>query len=119
MSKVLVRQRAALDEILRVSPTALNNLALTYNPQAGTLDTRSNFGESINQLEANPAAFLCGFVGQVERSGQACNTITQLLSRNRPGALDEPDVLPAQDVFDPTLGGLVAVDVESDVEVQR
>ena len=110
VSKVLVRQRDALDEILRVSPAALNNLALTYNPQAGTLDTRSNFGESINQLEADPAALLCGFVGQVERSGQACDRITDLLARSRPGALGTSGVLPAQDVFDPTLGGLVEVE---------
>jgi phospholipid/cholesterol/gamma-HCH transport system substrate-binding protein len=112
VSKVLVRQRAALDEILHVAPAALNNLGLTYNPQAGTLDTRSNFGESVNQLEADPAAFLCGFVGQVERSGQGCDTITQLLGKNRPAALGAPEVLPAQDVFDPTLGGLVAADAE-------
>ena len=110
VAKVLVRQRAALDEILRVAPGALNNLALTYNPQAGTLDTRSNFGQSIEQLEANPAAFLCGFVGQVERSGRACDTITDLLARNRPGALGRSTVLPARDVFDPSLGGLVEVE---------
>ena len=113
VSKVLVRQRDALDEILHVAPTALNNLALTYNPQAGTLDTRANFGETINQLNANPAALLCGFVGQVERSGQACNQITRLLDRPRPGALGTSGraaVLPAQDVFDPTLGGLVEVE---------
>ena len=30
----------------------------------------------INQLEADPAALLCGFVGQVERSGKACDRIT-------------------------------------------
>jgi phospholipid/cholesterol/gamma-HCH transport system substrate-binding protein len=111
VAKVLVRQRGALDEILRVAPGALNNLALTYNPQAGTLDTRANFGESINQLELDPAAFLCGFVGQVERSGQVCDEITELLeSRPRAGALGDAAVLPAQDVFDPTLGGLVEVD---------
>ncbi|RYC14123.1 MCE family protein [Nocardioides zhouii] len=110
VSKVLVRQRAALDEILHVAPAALNNLGLTYNPQAGTLDTRANFGETINQLEADPAALLCGFVGQVERSGQACDQITQLLGRSRPGALGKAEVLPAQDVFDPTLGGLVEVE---------
>ena len=116
VAKVLVRQRAALDEILRVAPGALNNLHLTYNPQAGTLDTRANFGESINQLEIDPAAFLCGFVGQVERSGQVCDRITDLLARPRAGALDRaPAPLPAQDVFDPTLGGLVA----ADPEVQR
>ena len=110
VSKVLVRQRDALDEILHVAPAALNNLALTYNPQAGTLDTRANFGETINQLNADPAALLCGFVGQVERSGQVCDRITQLLDRPRAGALDTPAVLPAQDVFDPTLGGLVEVE---------
>ena len=110
VSKVLVRQRAALDEILHVAPGALNNLAMTYNPQAGTLDTRANFGETLNQLNADPAALLCGFVGQVERSGQVCDRITDLLGRSRPGALGEPDVLPAQDVFDPTLGGLVEVE---------
>ena len=112
VSQVLVRQRDSLDEILHVAPGALNNLALTYNPQAGTLDTRTNFGETINQLEADPAALLCGFVGQVERSGQVCDRITELLEtgRSRPGALDAPDVLPAQDVFDPTLGGLVEVE---------
>ncbi len=109
VSKVLVRQRDALDEILHTAPGALNNLALTYNPQAGTLDTRANFGESINQLELDPAAFLCGFVGQVERSGQVCDTITQLLDRPRAGALGRTPTLPAQDVFDPTLGGLVEV----------
>lgn len=111
VAKVLVRQRAALDEILHVAPGALNNLALTYNPQAGTLDTRANFGESINQLELDPAAFLCGFVGQVERSGAACDQITALLkSRPRAGALGRTAVLPARDVFDPSLGGLVEVE---------
>ena len=42
VAKVLVKQRGALDEILTDAPLALNNLALTYNPQAGTLDTRAN-----------------------------------------------------------------------------
>ena len=41
---------------------ALNNLALTYNPQAGTLDTRANLGELGNQITADPAAFLCSIV---------------------------------------------------------
>jgi virulence factor Mce-like protein len=109
VSKVLVRQRAALDQILHVAPGALNNLAMTYNPEAGTLDTRANFGETINQLNADPAALLCGFVGQVERSGRVCDSITDLLARPRAAALGGTDVLPAQDVFDPTLGGLVEV----------
>ena len=114
VSKVLVRQRDSLDEILHVAPGALNNLGLTYNPQAGTLDTRANLGEAVNQIQYDPAALLCGFVSQVERSGQVCNTITNLLPKNRPGALGKPEKLPAREVFDPTLGGLVAPDAEVD-----
>ena len=83
---------------------------LTYNPQAGTLDTRANLGEAINQIEADPAALLCGFVGQVERSGQVVRHDHRPARPAAPGALGTPDVLPAQDVFDPTLGGLVAPD---------
>ena len=45
VTKVLVKQRGALNEILGTAPLALNNLYLTYNPQAGTLDTSSNTGE--------------------------------------------------------------------------
>ena len=53
-TKVLAKQRDALDQILKIAPTALNNLALTYNPQAGTLDTRSNLGEIGGQIDVRP-----------------------------------------------------------------
>lgn len=110
VSKVLVRQRKALDEILGVAPGALNNLALTYNPQTGTLDTRANFGESANALESDPAALLCGFVGQADRSGALCDEITGILGAGRAGALGGSGApLPAREQFDPTLGGLVEV----------
>ena len=68
-TKVLAKQRDSLDEILNIAPTALNNLALTYNPQAGTLDTRSNLGEIGYQISSDPATFLCGFVNQADTSG--------------------------------------------------
>jgi phospholipid/cholesterol/gamma-HCH transport system substrate-binding protein len=108
VSKVLVKQRDALDEILKVGPLALNNLALTYNPQAGTLDTRANVGELVNQLSADPATYLCGLTSQVKGAEGVCDTITQVLPRA--GALPEGPV-PARpgQRFDPTLGGLVEV----------
>ena len=56
VAKVLVKQRDALDEILDAGPLALNNLALTYNPQAGTLDTNANLGELVDQIESDPGA---------------------------------------------------------------
>ena len=59
VAKVLVKQRDALDEILEAAPLALNNLGLTYNPQAGTLDTNANIGELVDQIADRPGAFLC------------------------------------------------------------
>ena len=107
VSKVLVKQRAALDEILQVAPLALNNLALTYNPQAGTLDTRANIGELVNQVESDPATLLCSIVKQAQDPADACNLIKEILPRA--GALARKGGDRAGDRFDPTLGGLVAV----------
>jgi len=105
VSKVLVKQRGALDEILHVAPLALNNLALTYNPQAGTLDTRSNQGQLGQQLAADPAAFLCSLVSQADTSGKTCDAIQQALPRT--GTFGQGGGAPTHDVYDPTLGGLV------------
>ncbi|WP_310529092.1 MCE family protein [Nocardioides sp.] len=109
VSKVLVKQRAALDQVLKVGPLALNNLALTYNPQAGTLDTRANLGELGGQIEADPALYLCGLTNQVKGAAGVCDTIKKVLPRS--GALTEGSTLPsAPDLkFDPSLGGLVGV----------
>ena len=101
--------RRARRDPRRSAPLALNNLALTYNPQAGTLDTRANIGELVNQIETDPATFLCGIVEQADDPGR----------RLRPDPGD-PAAVPgalrprqggdrAGDRFDPTLGGLVAV----------
>lgn len=112
VAKVLVKQRDSLDEVLRVAPVALNNLALTYNPQAGTLDTRANLQELGNQLTADPVTLLCGIVGQAPQGGTAaCDAIKELftgldLPRNAPfGQGRAPD----KESFDPSLGGLVEV----------
>lgn len=107
VAKVLVRQRAALDEVLDAAPVALVNLGHTYNPQAGTLDTRANMGETLNQLSANPAAVLCGLTN----SKTVCNLLQgagglNLPGLQRSGALGD---VPAPAPHDPTLGGLVEV----------
>jgi phospholipid/cholesterol/gamma-HCH transport system substrate-binding protein len=109
VTQILVKQRAALDETLRDAPLALNNLLLTYNPQAGTLDTRANLGEVINQIQSDPTTFLCGIVDQTNQGGQACDAIKQLLGKGRTGALTHGRSQPqtSADQSDPTLGGLV------------
>ena len=111
VTQVLVKQRAALAETLRNAPLALNNLALTYNPQAGTLDTRANIGELGHQLTSDPATVLCSILDQANQSGQACSSVRQILGNGRPGALSRqsyagPRRTPG-DRTDLTLGGLV------------
>lgn len=45
LSQILVKQRAALAEILDVAPSAINNLMNTYDPSSGTLHARLYFNE--------------------------------------------------------------------------
>jgi phospholipid/cholesterol/gamma-HCH transport system substrate-binding protein len=80
ISKILVKQRDALAQTLDAAPLALNNLYLTYNPTTGTLDTRDNMGEAINQLKADPAAFLCSLINQADTSQKGCDTVKKALA---------------------------------------
>ena len=104
VAKVLVKQRDALDEVLTDAPVALNNLALTYNPQAGTLDTRANIQELGNQITSDPATLLCGIVNQADQAGDVCSTIQDVLGRlpaaPRAGALGR--AASPSEQFDPT-----------------
>jgi len=108
LSKVLVKNRAALDETLTDAPVALNNLFLAYNESSGTLDTRANVGESVTKLASNPSVVLCALVPD------ACGPLSSLvkvLGLSRAGALAPDGSLRTTVVepFDPTLGGLVEV----------
>ena len=112
VTQILVRQRAALAETLRDAPLALNNLALAYNPQAGTLDTRANLGEIGHQITSDPSTFLCGILEQANQGGQTCDVVKQILAatgKGRTGALSGGSRRTATraDLTDPTLGGLV------------
>ncbi len=106
VTQILVDQRESLDEILEVAPLALNNLALTYNPQAGTLDTRSNTGRLLEEIENNPALVLCTFANQVDSSGEACDALEAGLPR---AAALRPGSQRSADRFDQSLSGLVEV----------
>ena len=106
--KVLVRQRGNLDEVLRIAPVALNNLALTYNPDAGTLDTNSNISQFVENLETNPKDVLCSLISANDPDGELCDRI-QGLPLPRAAALLGAGSGSAYDKSDPTLGGLVGV----------
>ena len=108
LSKVLVKNRAALDETLTDAPVALNNLFLAYDENAGTLDTRANIGETVSKLTTTPSVVLCALVPD------ACGPLASLvkvLGLQRAGALNTDGSLRTTVVepVDPTLGGLVEV----------
>ncbi len=112
ISKVLVKRRGQLDEILRVAPAALNNLYLAGNVEQGTLDTRDNLGELLTLLETDPATALCTIVEQ----NADCDVIEDALGglqvpagRAQPFA-DDSDAEPRRpEPIDRSLGGLLEV----------
>lgn len=86
-SKILVKQRDSLTEVMDVAPLGINNLGLAGNTPMSTLDVRLNLGENVDQLESDPAVVLCGIVNQNDPSGRACDAIERLLGDAQlPGA---------------------------------
>lgn len=61
VTQVLVRERAALTEIMEVGPLALSNVINTYNGSTGALDSRANF----NELAQPPIVMVCELLEQV------------------------------------------------------
>jgi virulence factor Mce-like protein len=106
VAKVLVRQRAALDELLDAGPLALTNLYHTYNPKDGTLDTNANLGNIVHELTSNPGAVLCALVSAADNKGDLCKLVDKLLPRGAPFGTGSW----AGQAYDPTLNGLVEAD---------
>jgi virulence factor Mce-like protein len=109
ITKLFVKNRAALEESLKDAPEALNNLALAYDEKASTLDTRAAIGESVTQLTEKPSVLLCALVPD------ACKPLTSILNvlgLGRTAALT-PGASSTQvhvvEPIDKSLGGLVAV----------
>ena len=102
VTKVLVTQRAALDELLRVAPTGMSNLNNAYNPSSGTLDTRNNA-----QQAQDPASLLCSILRTTGDTGGRSPDCGQLKK-----LFDSLPELPTQGTavtgtVDRTLGGIL------------
>lgn len=109
VAKVLVKQRVALDEVLSAAPLALNNLALTFNPDVGTLDTNSNLGNLPHELENNPGLVLCSIADAVDQNGELCDIFSLLNAGGGGHGRAAPFGADASGGrFDATLNGLVA-----------
>ena len=111
VAKVFVKQRDAIDEILSAAPVALNNLALTYNPQTGTLDTSSNVGELPRDISNDPVRYVCGIIyAKLQNRGKPlCDAISQSGFGNNRVPLATQARRQTGEQFDLTLGGLVEV----------
>ncbi|MEU8033053.1 MCE family protein [Streptomyces sp. NPDC049099] len=98
VTRVLVTQRAALEELLTVAPAGLSNLQNAYNPAAGTLDTRNN-----PQTPQDPASLLCSILKTTGDDHDGCAGLKKLF-----GSLPELPSAPAgTGTVDKTLGGIL------------
>jgi phospholipid/cholesterol/gamma-HCH transport system substrate-binding protein len=97
---------------------ALANLYHTYNPSAGTLDTRANLGESFSQLSSDPALVLCNLTITIDPQGKLCDQIKQgmagssksPLGRTAPGtspSFDKGHGVVVIEPVDTTLAGIL------------
>ncbi|MBX9396741.1 MCE family protein [Streptomyces sp. TRM72054] len=102
VTKVLVAQRAALEELLEVAPTGLSNLQNAYNASSGTLDTRNN-----PQHPQDPAALLCSVLRTTGERAD-CAELEKLFD-SLPEVPTAPAV-PGTGTVDRTLGGILEGD---------
>jgi phospholipid/cholesterol/gamma-HCH transport system substrate-binding protein len=118
VTDVFVKRRAELNETLATAPTALSNLFHTYNPSAGTLDTRTNPSFNERLLLEDPALVLCEFIGIADQNGEACEQIKDRLPASPAGraavsgpgaALPQPPARGVVEVepIDTTLAGIL------------
>ena len=63
VTNVLSKEKEAIEEIIDMSPFALTNLSLAYDPTAKTLDTLASFGPAFSN-PTGPNGVLCQLVPQ-------------------------------------------------------
>lgn len=119
LSQILVKEKAAVAEILDTAPLGLGNLARIYNPQFGTLDQRINLAQPDD-----PADFICSLLLQAEQPLSTCSALKGVLDAlpklpllstltgsggpaGTPWAPAPQPELSSPDPVDITLGGLV------------
>lgn len=113
ISKILVKQRAALDETLGTAPLALSNLFHTYNPSAGTLDTRTNLAGNEADLINDPALVLCSILHQASVPERECNDLVgaalpRTTALEHAGSGSSEEVIEVENI-DRSLAGVVEV----------
>jgi len=105
VTNLLVKDKAALSEILSVAPVALANLVHTYNARSGTLDTRGNLSN------LGDPSIVCGILSNIGALNtlsssiqSTCSQISKALGGlpipglGAPGTLPKTPCLPASNL---------------------
>jgi hypothetical protein len=79
---VLANHQEDLEKIAIGGPTALSNVAMTYNgnPGVGTLDNRSNLVNLVGGLLGDPVGVFCNILAEpVPASGKLCDGLASIV----------------------------------------
>lgn len=82
IARVLANHQDDLEKIAVGAPTALSNVAVTYNgnPGVGTLDNRSNLINLVGGLLGDPVSVFCNILAEpVPASGQLCDGLADIV----------------------------------------
>ena len=76
--KVIAGEKAALEDILDIGPSAMNNLAIAFDPKSESIGSRLNFQGNTQDLDN----LLCALVrnDQMPRADDACALFKRLLT---------------------------------------
>lgn len=105
--KILVDQRASLNETLAIAPVALANIVHAYQPATGTIGTRGNL---LSLTKVNPQQIVCGLLsnapgGLLGSLGSLGATLGSALSKACKGLIPSKLSDNARSLTQPTLMG--------------
>lgn len=87
LAKLLAKRKDELTDITINAPTALTNIALAYNGQTGTLDTRADIPEVLFGTLKDPASLVCNLLGETLNEEGLCSSLSEVLENVLPGGL--------------------------------
>jgi virulence factor Mce-like protein len=82
LARVLANHEDDLEKIAIGAPTALSNVAVTYNgnPGVGSLDNRSNILNLVTGLLGDPVSVFCSLLAEpVPQSGELCDGLASIV----------------------------------------
>ncbi|MGW3245548.1 MCE family protein [Streptomyces sp. NPDC001070] len=101
VTRVLVTQRAALEEFMDVVPAGLSNLQNAYNPSSGTLDTRDDAEQA-----QDPASLVCSLLRTAGEKAD-CASLKKLFDALP--SVKDTTAATGTGTVDRTLGGILGV----------